>query len=41
MEKKKEQEKVICFFDENQEDLETKITKIFESYLKRDIFRKN
>ena len=31
----KEKEKVICIFDEKQEDLDTKITKIFESYLER------
>lgn len=38
MERKEENEseKVTCFFDERQEDLDTKITKIFESYLERD-----
>ncbi len=30
-------ETVTCFFDEKQEDLDTKITKIFESYLERNI----
>lgn len=35
MEKKNEKENVICIFDEKQEDLDTKITKIFESYLER------
>ncbi len=41
MEKREEneQEKVTCFFDEKQEDLDTKITKIFESYLERNILK--
>lgn len=41
MERKEEneREKVTCFFDEEQEDLDTKITKIFVSYLERDFFK--
>lgn len=35
MEKKNKEENVTCFFDEEQEDLDTKITKIFETYLER------
>ena len=35
---KDEQEKVTCFFDEKQEDLNEKITKIFELYLERNIW---
>lgn len=34
-----EKEKVTCFFDEKQEDLDTKISKIFESYLDRNILK--
>lgn len=39
MEIKKEEEeesKVTCLFDKNQEELDTKIVKIFESYLERN-----
>lgn len=35
MEKKNKEENVTCFFDEKQEKLDTKIIKIFESYLER------
>ncbi len=33
----KNTEKVTCYFDTKQEDLDTKIIKIFESYLDRNI----
>lgn len=35
MGKKNKEQKVTCIFDEEQEYLETKIIKIFESYLER------
>lgn len=36
-ENEKSKETVTCFFDEKQENLDTKIVKIFESYLDRNI----
>lgn len=40
MEERKEKEngngEIICLFDKNQEDLDKKIIKIFESYLERN-----
>lgn len=35
MKKKNKEQKITCIFDEKQEYLETKIIKIFESYLER------
>ncbi len=35
----KDKEKVTCFFDEKQENLDTKIVKIFESYLDRNVLK--
>lgn len=38
-ENEKNKETVTFFFDEKQENLDTKIAKIFESYLDRNILR--
>lgn len=38
-EDEKDKEKVTCFFDEEQENLDTKIAKIFESYLDRNVLK--
>ena len=38
---KNKQTKVICMFDKDQEDLDIKIIKIFESYLEKEIFINN